>query len=142
MYVTPMQFLVFICAITAAAAAAQGIKNALRRRQMCAVARQWGMQFVPDDRFRLAERIGDRLPVVGAADLRVEDLMYQTQGGRRRYLFTVEYGVGVVHGQTRRQNVMGFEELVSGAGEILALRIAPDHLPLCEQYQWVHEAHG
>jgi hypothetical protein len=143
MGMNPLVFLCLLLGITCYAVAWQRVRDVRWRRQLRELAVQWRMNYVPDDRFRLAERVRDRLSVAGAADVRAWNLMYQTEGGRRGYLFTLEYGLGTVGSQRRRKCVAALEEPIAGAqpeGHFEStLAIAPSELRLIEQYRHLHE---
>jgi hypothetical protein len=138
---SPFQFLSLLLTITALAAAAQWIGLSRRRRILRELAGQWKMQYVSSDRFRLAARLAGRLPVPGAADFTVSDLLYRTDGGRRVYLFTCEFTRGVVFSQRRRRRVVAFVERVALAegAECPALRIGQEGKLLTDQYRGLHE---
>lgn len=139
---SPSFFLVFLTALTVAAAVAQIVTMRRRRCALRRLARQWQMHFAPADRLRLAERIALKLPVLGAADVRVMNLLFRTEGHWHRYVFTVEYGIGVVRGKRRRQRVAGFDEPVRrGAAppipHQISLTLAPESLGLIDAYRHV-----
>jgi hypothetical protein len=133
----PIEFLWLLIAYTVVAAMVCWLKNSGRARELRELAAQWHMHYVPDDRLRVAWRIKDCLPVPGAADVCVIDLMYSTEEGQRRYIFTVEYGVGTVHSQRRRRRVMAFDEIAGSSGpeRPVALRIAPEGGNVLDRYR-------
>ena len=139
---SPSYFLIFLINLTIIAAMAQIVTMRRRRRRLRRLARQWQMHFAPADRLKLAERIASKLPVLGAANVRVMDLLFRTEGHRHRYVFTVEYGVGVIRGKRRRQRVAGFDEPVRrGSGppvpHEITLALAPENLRLTDAYTHV-----
>jgi hypothetical protein len=136
------------------------VSAVLRRRQrnvLLDLARQWGMQYSPNDVFNLASRIASHLPIMGASDVRVRDLIYGTdsQGGHR-CVFSAEYTAGVVRSKTRRRCVACVVEILAtpSAPPIAPqpafpgvptkitsiLQIAPTDLPMIEQYQSLRPA--
>lgn len=131
----PVHFLWLLIAYTAVASMVQFLSDSGRAREFRELARQWRMQYVPDDRLRVAERISGCLPMPGAAGVCVMDLMYGTEADRRRYLFTVEYGQGTVHAQKRLRLVMAFEEGVGMGDQPVKLEISPDTGSVFEQYR-------
>ena len=138
---TPLEFLTFMIAITAAAAAVEALR---RRRLMNALrklAAQRGMHFSAVDRFRLAPRIAQRLPVPGAAAVRVLDLLYGVERQNYRYVFSTEYTTGVLRSKRGVRRVATFAEpREAGAKrEIGELVFAPEDLPLVEQYKHLLE---
>jgi hypothetical protein len=136
----PILFLWLMLGMTAGAAAWQWFTDVRRRRIMRSLAIQWRMHYAADDRFRLAERVRNRLPVVGAADVRAWDLMYMTESGRRGYLFTVEFGIGTIGSQRRRKCVAALDEPAGGHDDhSISLRLGPGDLPIIEQYRRLHE---
>ena len=138
---TPLEFLTFMIAVTAAAAAVEVMR---RRRHMNALrklAEQRGMHFSAVDRFRLAPRIAQRLPVPGAAAVRVLDLLYGVERQNYRYVFATEYTTGVLRSKRGVRRVATFAEpREAGAKhEIGELTFAPEGLPLVEQYKHLLE---
>jgi hypothetical protein len=131
------------------------VSAVLRRRQrevLLDLARQWGMQYSPNDVFNLAPRIASQLPVMGASDVRVRDLIYGTDShGGHRCVFSAEYTAGVVRSKSRRRCVACVVEILDtpSAPPIAAqpafpgtpskitsiLQIAPTDLSIIEQYQ-------
>jgi hypothetical protein len=137
----PIYFLWLMLAITVLAAATNAIIDVRRAVALRRLAVQWNMQFVLDDRFRLADRVGGRLPVIGAADVRARNLMYRTDATRRQYLFTVEFGVWSLSGQRRRRCVAALDEpATSQESSEGVLKVAPADLRVIEQYRRLHDA--
>jgi len=140
--VSPAYFLSFLFLLTAAGATAQVMFTRRRRCGLRGLARQWQMHFAPGDRLKLAEKIAGKIPVIGAADVRVMDLLFRTDGLRHRYVFTVEYGVGIIRGKRRRQRVAGFDEPVRRgstppAPHDIRLTVAPESLGMLDAYRHV-----
>jgi hypothetical protein len=142
--VSPLQYLSLILFLTAVAATSQAILVHFRRQRLRRLARAWQMQFVSCDQLRLANRIAEKLPIPGVSNVCVYDLLFDTDGVRHRYLFTVEYGLGVTRGKRRRFRIAGFQEPVSRAGAPVSLdcplTIAPEELTLANAYQYVRDA--
>src|SRR4051812_8609671 len=67
-----------------------------RRSQLRNLAREWRMQYSPGDVFQLAGRVAPELPVLGAADVRVHDVIYGSEPDGYRCIFSAEYTAGVV----------------------------------------------
>jgi hypothetical protein len=129
------------------------VSGILRRRQRGALldlARQWGMQYSPSDVFNLAPRIASHLPVMGASDVRVRDLIYGTDSrGGHRCVFSAEYTFGVVRSKVRRRCVACVVEILDIAPQCAQsetipgpaqkvtsiLQIAPLDLPWIDQYE-------
>jgi hypothetical protein len=104
------------------------------------------MRFTPDDPFQLTPKVSAQLPMPGAADVAVRDLLYcQEPSGALRYLFTVEYTIGVLRTKRRRVSVgMLVEEGVRTVPiePFSGVTLAPEDLPLEEQYQWLRQQGG
>ena len=107
---TPYQFLFTMIGVTAAAIAAERVHRRRRRRALAAMAREWNMHYSARDLFTLAEQVAPRLPVVGAGDVFVEDVIYGVEGEHHRYLFSVEYTLGLVHAKRRVARAASFRE--------------------------------
>jgi hypothetical protein len=105
MPLSPLNFLLIVAAITIAAAALDLILAARHRRRLRALASQWRMHYTPDDRFQLTSRISARLPMPGAADVHVTDVIYASEGDNYRYFFTVTYTSGVLRRKTDHHSV-------------------------------------
>src|SRR4051812_49690103 len=86
-----------------------------------------------------------QFPTPGAADVVVRDVVYgEEAGGILRYLFTIEYTVGVVRTKRRRAAV-GMVVETSGSSVARSdsdLALAPAELPTVEQYEWLWRRHG
>ncbi len=149
---SPLDFLIFLLLITALTAGVHTFRSLRRRQMLRQVARSLQMHFSPADRLRLGPRVVDGVPVPGSSDVRVIDLLFATRAHRHRYVFTLEYGVGVVRAKHRRFRVAGFEEpiareahakeqLARAPGEPLCqLTFAPTNLPLADAYRYVNAA--
>lgn len=140
---TPALYLVLVVCILLGAVVTESMRVRQRRRMLRGLARQWQMHFVPGDRLRLAGRIADKFPIPGAANVRVRNLLFSTDGKFHRYVFTIEYGVGVVRGKIGRWRVGGFVEPVSrgqSPADHCALHLAPQGLSLEGSYTQVHDA--
>ena len=100
MMITPAQFLAMVLLVTAAAGLVRVIVRRRHVQQLRMLAAKWKMHFSADDRFRLATRIAPRLPVPGAAGIRVADLLYGIEDENYRYVFAAEYTTGVLRTKT------------------------------------------
>jgi hypothetical protein len=134
---TPLEFLSFMVALTAAVAAVEAMR---RRRHMNALrklAADSHMHYSAVDRFRLAPRVAQRLPVPGAAAVRVLDLVYGVERDNYRYVFSTEYTTGVLRSKTGVRRVATFAEPRDPGtqGDIGELVFAPHGLPLVQQYE-------
>lgn len=107
-----------------------------RKRALRQLANQWQMTYSASDRLRVATKLIGKLPVPGAADVYVTDVIYGGEGEIYRYLFTAEYTTGAVRGKRRQVRVGTFTEPRSskGASAPGAITFAPEDLGLVEQY--------
>lgn len=136
--------LVFLAAMTGLTAVAWMIHAAVRsgqRRALRRLAGQWQMRYSERDLFHIGQRIAEIFPVAGAADVRVMDLIYGTQGQRHRYLFTAQYTAGEVHDQRREERAMTFCESMEGGGacDRSPLVLGEEGYELVEQYRRLGE---
>ena len=134
---SPSQFLLLTVALTAVAAAIQLAVRRRHVRRLRRLAAEWKMHFIAADRFKLAPRVAEWLPVPGAAGVRVFDLIYGIERENYRYVFATEYTVGVLRTKTGWRRVATFSEPrdASAGGTRSELVFAPPNLPLIEQYQ-------
>jgi hypothetical protein len=144
--VSPAIYLLFLLAILFAAVVVGAISRFRRRRQLRLCARRWNMHFAPGDRLRLARRIAERFPVIGAANISVRDLLFRTEESKHQYLFTVDYTVGVIRGKVGRSTVAGFSEPVSRGSRFHStpplLSLAPPNLTGPAAYEYVLQKLG
>ena len=137
---TPLQFLILMVAMTVLAACWQFV---YRRRQVLALrelAEELQMHYSIDDRFRLAPRIATRLSMPGAAAVTVSDLFFAVEDQNYRYIFRVEYTVGVLRSKVSVQRVATFSEPRDRSlrSADIHLDYAPHDAPLIEQYRQLH----
>jgi hypothetical protein len=100
------------------------------------LAQQWQMNYAERDLFNLAPRIAAALPLIGASDLVVHDLIYASDSCQYCCIFAAEYTRGVVEPHRRETRVMSFREAKEhDALQPLVLTAAPPHLPLLSQYE-------
>ena len=145
--ISPVVLLIAVVGVTVVAAVADALIDRARRARLAALASTWGMRFTPDDRFQLTPRIAAHFPTPGAADVVVRDLMYAEDGPSAfRYLFTVEYTVGVLRTKRRRLGVGTVREATRAGGAGLGggadepfsdVTLAPRDLPMTQQYEWL-----
>ena len=137
---TPIRLLTLVLALTVLAWTTHQILRQLRRRQLRRLAVQWRMGYAERDLFNLAARITSQLPVPAAADLRVLDLLYASEGNHHRYVFTVEYTRGIISSHRRECRVMTFCEPRDTAARCPSpLLPAPEQLPILDQYRHLHD---
>jgi hypothetical protein len=141
MFLTPPQFLALMLLVTAGA----GIVRVMMRRRhvqrLRGLAARWKMHFSADDRFRLATKIAPRLPVPGAAGVRVVDLLYGIERENYRYVFAAEYTTGVLRTKTGIRRIATFCEPRDAPGPVSACELvfAPEGLAIIAQYQHLLE---
>lgn len=133
----PTSLLFLMIALTGVAIVISTVSRRSRERRIRALAREWDMQYSRRDVFNLASRVASRLPVPGAADVRVRDLIYGVEHGGHRCIFSAEYTAGVVRSKTRRQCVLSVLEArgCSASEPWTSFQIAAEELPLDEQYR-------
>src|SRR5215212_7396531 len=140
---SPYAFLMVMVVLTAGAAAVQIAARSRHVSQLKELADAWHMHFSADDRFRLAARVAERLPVPGAAGVRVFDLIYGIEGDEYRYVFCTEYVVGVLRTKHGWRRVATFTEPRDATDGAAAKRselvFAPVDLPMVEQYRALGE---
>jgi len=134
---SPYFFLFLIVAITAITASSYTLIRRQREFGLIQLAKQWKMHFSPKDVFNLAPRLASRLPIPGAAEVRVRDMIYGNESAGHRYIFCAEFTVGVLQSKSRRHVVATvLEPRERGDASIWAtLQFAPVELPLIEQYR-------
>jgi hypothetical protein len=137
--IPPMVLLVAASALSIIALAAWRIVEGRRRRELAALARSWQMHYSREDVFRLAARMAPHLPIPGAADVRVRDLIYCSESGQHRYIFCAEFTVGAIRSKARRHCVVCCREPDNQGIVWSSLKIAPTDLPLVEQYRTLKE---
>src|SRR4051812_21921360 len=111
---SPILLLLVLAAVTVAAVVVSTLRHKGRSAKLAALAPTWGMRFTAEDRFQLAPRVASGFPIAGAADVLVRDLIYQQEDAGFRYLFTVEYTLGVLRTKRRR----------TGAGMVVETGVA------------------
>jgi hypothetical protein len=131
--ISPILFLAFLVACTVALLIAQLFVGRVHQRKLTALAREWRMHYAVDDRFNLAARVAERLAMPGASDVSVVDLIYGTEQGTRRYIFSAHYTTGVVRWKRRAQCVASLSEMSGNQWSPMAT--AKGDLSLVEQYR-------
>lgn len=132
----PLELLILVIAITIAASAGQYVMRYPHLTRLRALARRWRMNFVAFDRFRIGERLRETFPVPGAADLQVVDVMYGLDEDRHRYIFTVQYTVGVLRGKRRTWRVAAvLEPRATGTPRPAQVLVADPGTDVMQQYK-------
>jgi len=125
-----------LVAISLIATVAQRSRRHKIRHELRALASEWGMTYASHDRLRLTQKIHNRLPVVGAASLTVCDVIYGAKAGEHRCVFTMRFTTGVIRVNKRVQRVGSLvESLNARAASHIAFDLAPEELPLIDQYR-------
>jgi hypothetical protein len=138
---SPIGFLIGAIALTAIAVIASSIARAVERKTLRQLAASWKMHYSPSDRFRLSDRMVQRFPLPGAANIRVTDVIYASEGDSYRYLVTAEYTAGVIHAKKRRRMVCMMREAKGSHGRPFdALTVAKAHGTLAGQYRELFDA--
>lgn len=134
---SPAIVLVVLVALSLVAALIDRAARHRRRTALRQLASQWQMTYSPSDQLRVADKVGVKLPVPGAADLYVTNVIYGGQGDTYRYWFTAEFTTGAVRAKRRHVRVGTFseprdkKEAATGMGAVM---FAPEGLTLLEQY--------
>jgi hypothetical protein len=133
---TPGLLLLACVLVTALAVALDVAAHRRRSRALRALAAQWRMNYHPADQLRLTPKVLPRLPIPGAANVRVMDLIYGSDRDRYRYVFSLEYTVGVIAPKRRIVRVASLSEPRdrAGTGTVL-LTLAPEEGKLLDQYR-------
>ena len=133
---SPSVFFISLLCVTAVVWTLHRVMRHAHKKQLRALASQWGMQYAQADLFNLAARVAGQFPIPSVADLLVRDMIYATQGDRHRYVFTAEYTLGVIDGQRREERAVTFCDPREAGGQCATpLILAPEELPLIEQYR-------
>lgn len=119
MYLTPLELLWGLLALSAVALSWSAILRSKQRRRLRRLARELQMHYIRFDQFRLGPRIIDQLPIAAAAGVEVRDVLYSLRDGEVFYLFTASYTRGLV--RTRKR--------LSRVGAMVENRANP-HLPV------------
>ncbi|HSI32311.1 MAG TPA: hypothetical protein VK986_01870 [Tepidisphaeraceae bacterium] len=142
--ISPLVFLLLVCAVSLGAAVVAGGTRARRAARLQRLARGWQMRFSAGDRFHLSAHVARLLPVPGAADVVVRDVAYAQDAGAYRYLFTVEYTVGVLRGKHREvaaATVTEARDCATGQ-PYSAVTLADAAAPLEDQYVALHDRYS
>jgi hypothetical protein len=134
---SPAVVLVVLIALSLVAALIDRASRHRRRKMLRTLAIQWQMTYSASDQLRVAEKVGTKLPVPGAADVHVTDVIYGAQGDNYRYWFTAVYTTGAVRAKRRQARVGTFSEPRDkrrSSDASSAVTFAPEDLTLIEQY--------
>src|SRR5438067_782874 len=100
---TPWYLLILALLLTAAGWLWQVVAMGRYQSRLAELATQWRMHYSVTDRFRLSDRVAERLGIPGAAQVRVTDLIYGNENGSYRYVFLVAYTLGVARHKIRHR---------------------------------------
>jgi hypothetical protein len=132
----PILFLSAVAAVSAAAWLAHLLPRRRRESALRRLAAQRGMGYARQDLFNLAGRFAGRLPLAGASDVRILDLIYGTDASRHRCIFTAEY---TLHGDLfpvrKARAAMFCEPREAEAPACPPLTLGQADAPLVEQYR-------
>jgi hypothetical protein len=135
---TPGVLLLSCLLLTALAGVVDVAAHRRRARALRALAAQWRMNYHPADQLRLTPKVLPHLPIPGAANVRVMDLIYGSERERYRYVFSVEFTIGVSGTKRRVVRVASLSEPRDrgGAGNISVV-LAPGEGSLADQYRYL-----
>lgn len=105
MLAEPIWLLVALLSGCAIALSIAMLRRARRAARLAQLARATGWMFSPTDRFQLAERVASLVPVPGAADVVVSDVLYRADLAGRSYIARVDFTVGTFSRRVRRTMV-------------------------------------
>jgi hypothetical protein len=134
----PIFLLLILCGVTAAALSAARLHQQRERIALQKLAVEHRLHFSRGDQLRLTPRVAGVLPVPGAAGVLVSNVVYGSAAGVHRYVFTVEYTIGVMRTRQRVRRAATFSEPRDrgGGGPCrVAMTLAPVELELLDQYR-------
>ena len=138
--IPPLLLLALLLALTLMAWAGHALIEQRRIRALRELAGRWQMRFVREDLFQLGRRLGGQVPVPGAADVRVLDVIYGAEGSAHRYVFTLEYTLGAVGRHRREARAATFQDSSDPAADHAQdIKLADAGLPLVKQYESLHD---
>ena len=132
-------FFLLLCLATVAVAVWIDVAAHRRRtRTLRALASKWRMNYHPADQLRVTPKVLPHFPIPGAANVLVTDLIYGSDRDRYRYVFRVEFTVGLVGPKRRVVRVASLSEPRErgGAGAVF-LNLAPAEGTLLDQYRYL-----
>ena len=141
---SPSLFFLLTLSVTTASLLLYSFARRAHRRKLRELASEWKMHFAPDDRFGLAARVAEMLPIPGAANVRVADLIYGNELDGYRYVFSASFSQGVIRSKKRQTRVATFRESRDrdrGNGSA-PLILAPEGMSVLQQYQDLRKQMG
>jgi hypothetical protein len=138
---SPSLFFLLTLAVTVGAMIVHAVARRALRCKLAALADEWKMHYCPDDRFQLADRVAEMLPLPGAARVRVTDLIYGNEDDGYRYVFSASFTLGVLCGKKRRMQVATFRESRQRdcADTASPMILADEGLSVVEQYRKLYQ---
>lgn len=135
---SPGVFLFLCLGVVALAVALDVAAHRRRTGRLRALATSWRMNYHPADQLRITPKVLPQFPIPGAANVRVMDLIYGSDRDRYRYVFSVEFTVGLVGPKRRVVRVASLSEprVRGGAGAVF-LTLAPAEGTLLDQYRYL-----
>lgn len=134
--IAPWSLLAALLGLTAVGLLTESIRQGRRADVARALAARWRMNFGRRDTLRLTARVARRFPVPGAASIRVYHVIYGLEDDRYRYVFSVQYTLGLTGPKRRLTRVATFAEPRDRRRDDGAeLVLADDALSLAEQYE-------
>ena len=133
---TPTLLLALLLGATAAAVAVGAGRRSRQHRAARRAAAAWRMNYGRADSLRLTARVAPHLPAPGAAAVRVSDVVYGTRADAARYVFTVEYTLGVTGPKRRHVRAAALTEPRDRrqTGPATVLVLGDPTFPLADQY--------
>lgn len=134
--------LLLLCVGVVALAVAFDVAAHRRRTAVLrALAARWGMNYHPADQLRVTPKVLKQFPIPGAANVRVMDLIYGSDRDRYRYVFSVEFTLGLVGPKRRVVRVASLSEPRdrATAGPVF-VNLAPAEGTLFDQYRYLAPA--
>lgn len=138
---SPGLLLVLCVSVVALAVALDVAAHRRRTAALRALAARWGMNYHPADQLRVTPKVLAQFPIPGAANVRVMDLIYGSDRDRYRYVFSVEFTLGLVGPKRRVVRVASLSEPRdrAAAGPVF-LNLAPADGTLLDQYSYLAPA--
>ena len=135
---SPGLLLLGCLAVTAFAGMLDVAAHRRRSRTLRAIASRWRMNYHPADQLRLTPKVLPHLPIPGAANVRVMDLIYGSERDRYRYVFSVEFTMGVSGLKRRVVRVASLSEPRERGGTgAVSVVLAPEEGSLADQYRYL-----
>jgi hypothetical protein len=135
---SPGAFLLGLAALTAIAVVLDVIVHRRRSSRLRALATRWRMNYHASDQLRITPKVMAKIPIPGAANVRVLDLIYGSDATGYRYIFSVEYTVGLTGPKRRVVRVASLTEPRQAGGasvDQLSLTLGARGRSLLDQYR-------